>query len=711
MNTIARKPMSQWRNPKILFPFVKNIKFFKEQNLDQSDLKTICERLEVVQMSAGKDVFKYGYHGDKFYIILEGEVSVLIPNKKKNTPSNSKISGASIHTKVLMKRHRALSKAEDLNSSKASERWYKRDRTESNADSHTSNQNISIKKSNNRNHTREGFNCDTIVEKDKDSNREMKYNQVAVLKSGDSFGELALISLKPRAATIRCLTACKFAVLSKKYFIIKEDKISEKVEYLRQIPFFKDATKTKLSKFSYFFEEKKFKRGQIIYKEGEESKFVYIVKEGEFDFYKRMPPDCNIKIDYTEYLSQYPQNEYKEKGNGILGENASLTQCHISLLGKGKIFGEDDALIYEQYTKSCICKSTEGVLFYAYAGEFISQLKNFSDYCYEKMVEDAYSKNIKIDTKIQKKAMLTDQKNLHSTLELCLKMRYKRRKKKIIKNNYSQDIEQESADILDMCPKPTLQKKRNRKVMMKEPSRATRNFKQTIVSTGASKENKSLCEVSNFSDSKYVSFYNSKKLEPKKVIRRVTAVNPNLVTLSLKANPDISVTSQSRLSGSQTTSNFKKKRPSTANKTSKFRMVEGITNSIATPQKKKSLLRQDEELKSNENPKHSKSYCTDSTNPIQRSLLFRAQQSNFSSLYLTQDHLKKRALNRVVHHSQNEIKQDMLQNNYINVPKLLKKTPFDRILKTRSKRSRIMPIASTIQPRSGRLGCTLNSKY
>lgn len=35
------------------------------------------------------------------------------------------------------------------------------------------------------------------------------------LKSGKSFGELALIKNKPRAATIRCVEDCHFAVMSK----------------------------------------------------------------------------------------------------------------------------------------------------------------------------------------------------------------------------------------------------------------------------------------------------------------------------------------------------------------------------------------------------------------------------------------------------------------------------------------------------------------
>lgn len=33
--------------------------------------------------------------------------------------------------------------------------------------------------------------------------------------SGKSFGELALITNKPRAATIKCLTECHFAVMNK----------------------------------------------------------------------------------------------------------------------------------------------------------------------------------------------------------------------------------------------------------------------------------------------------------------------------------------------------------------------------------------------------------------------------------------------------------------------------------------------------------------
>ena len=101
--------------------------------------------------------------------------------------------------------------------------------------------------------------------------------------------------------------------------MIKEKKkLTEKVGYLKDIPFLKDVTKTKLSKFTYFFEEKTFKRGQILYEEGDPCKHVYIVKEGEFELKKKMPVPKGKKIDITEFLSQFPHNKSKNKKDRIL---------------------------------------------------------------------------------------------------------------------------------------------------------------------------------------------------------------------------------------------------------------------------------------------------------------------------------------------------------------------------------------------------------
>ena len=44
------------------------------------------------------------------------------------------------------------------------------------------------------------------------------YKEVVVLRTGKSFGELALIKNKPRAATIRTSDDCHFAVMEKENY-------------------------------------------------------------------------------------------------------------------------------------------------------------------------------------------------------------------------------------------------------------------------------------------------------------------------------------------------------------------------------------------------------------------------------------------------------------------------------------------------------------
>ena len=46
-----------------------------------------------------------------------------------------------------------------------------------------------------------------------------EFREIKILKTGDAFGELALISKKNRAASILCKEDSYFAVLDKKHFL------------------------------------------------------------------------------------------------------------------------------------------------------------------------------------------------------------------------------------------------------------------------------------------------------------------------------------------------------------------------------------------------------------------------------------------------------------------------------------------------------------
>jgi hypothetical protein len=94
------------------------------------------------------------------------------------------------------------------------------------------------------------------------------YCEVATLTAGKSFGELALISSKPRAATIQCSEDTHFATIYKKDYqeiIGKSLKkyLAEKIDLLKNVPCLSFWSRTSLGKFSYFFEEVKYQRGKI----------------------------------------------------------------------------------------------------------------------------------------------------------------------------------------------------------------------------------------------------------------------------------------------------------------------------------------------------------------------------------------------------------------------------------------------------------------
>jgi CRP-like cAMP-binding protein len=96
---------------------------------------------------------------------------------------------------------------------------------------------------------------------------------VAKLIAGSSFGELALLEQKPRAASIRCLKVCHFMVLTKKSYNnvigkIEKKQLYEKINFLKNIPVFHSLTRTSLGKMTMSFFTKQCIKDSYLYKEG-----------------------------------------------------------------------------------------------------------------------------------------------------------------------------------------------------------------------------------------------------------------------------------------------------------------------------------------------------------------------------------------------------------------------------------------------------------
>jgi CRP-like cAMP-binding protein len=166
------------------------------------------------------------------------------------------------------------------------------------------------------------------------------FTEAITLATGASFGDLALESSKPRAASIKCKEDSHFIFLEKQDYVsliakLVQDKRDASVNFLQSLPMFNTCTKGTLTKLTYAFKEKNFNKGQIVYNEGDKADDVFLVKKGEFEFFKiikKQRKEKNVLI-------------YKEK----------FKHCKIANYGIGEIFGEEDA--FRMLPRANTCKS------------------------------------------------------------------------------------------------------------------------------------------------------------------------------------------------------------------------------------------------------------------------------------------------------------------------------------------------------------------
>lgn len=178
------------------------------------------------------------------------------------------------------------------------------------------------------------------------------FTSVAVLSTGNSFGDLSLLKDHPRNATVTCLSDCHLAVLVKEDYLrilgkIADKKISDFVEFLKEIPIFRSWSKKNLESLFYFFKPVMFNRKNSVYCVGSEPTHVYIVKSGEFEISKK-------------------------KSFG--GENKKV-DMRVAILSKGEMFGDRECLEDIPREYNCACYSATGELYAITSKDFMLKIK------------------------------------------------------------------------------------------------------------------------------------------------------------------------------------------------------------------------------------------------------------------------------------------------------------------------------------------------
>ena len=64
---------------------------------------------------------------------------------------------------------------------------------------------------------------------------------------------------------------------------VEQKRLNKMVDFLHSLPFFKNWTRTTISKFQYFFTHQTFQRNHVVYREGDPLDYVYLIYEGEFE--------------------------------------------------------------------------------------------------------------------------------------------------------------------------------------------------------------------------------------------------------------------------------------------------------------------------------------------------------------------------------------------------------------------------------------------
>lgn len=91
-------------------------------------------------------------------------------------------------------------------------------------------------------------------------------------------------------------------------------------------------------------------RKQIIYKENEPAKFIYIVQQGEFEVSRIRDTEIteNLDINSGVYHGNHISFKQKKKKNIIM---------RIGIIGPGQVFGDEDVLNGRCYSTTVKCIS------------------------------------------------------------------------------------------------------------------------------------------------------------------------------------------------------------------------------------------------------------------------------------------------------------------------------------------------------------------
>jgi len=386
------------------------INFFKkirDEEKTNEIHRACCQVMHLESYKAGSNIINFGEKGDKFYILLRGRVGVLLPTKKAVVLNPSEIK--QIRNSREQKSTLPTLKSDSEESEDEEELFITPKNKQRRKGKFLTKEVVKVLesyrqkeiKSNEEHMTsieQQESKISQIFQNELERERQMvmemaknyegsesveieleQLQEVAELKAGAHFGEFALLSDKPRAATIRAKENCLLAVLKKSDFrrilgSISEKKVNEKIEFLYSLSYFKNWTRIAVHKLSYNFKSLVLSKNQCLYKEGDKVKNVYFVKNGEFKISKQVTEKRNVinNPSCNGSLEQKIKNFSFMKLRNIRQKNFTK-EIQLVIKGKNEILGGEEVVQdLEHRQQSCVSLSNFSEVLYISKENFMS---------------------------------------------------------------------------------------------------------------------------------------------------------------------------------------------------------------------------------------------------------------------------------------------------------------------------------------------------
>lgn len=187
------------------------------------------------------------------------------------------------------------------------------------------------------------------------------YQQLAVLRAGASFGELALIQHATRVASIMCRETVALGVLGRLDYLrilgkVQEALLSKKVDLLQHHPVFAHWSRNSLAKLTYFFKERLITRKQVLFRANEPATDVYLIKTGDLQLVK----DISVQTHKSQ-LKDYERTH---------------CQAEVTLVSTGELLGALEVIKNIPHRYTCICASSEAEVMCISKDDFLKRMNS-----------------------------------------------------------------------------------------------------------------------------------------------------------------------------------------------------------------------------------------------------------------------------------------------------------------------------------------------